>query len=372
MSATKSIYPNKENDSNSDPITLYTLSNKAKTLIVKIIDYGATIVQILFHDQDLIQRNVVLGYDNLNNYRNSNYNRSYFGATIGRVSNRIANGSFYLNGHHYQLYQNNGPNSLHGGQIGFDKRKWELISNTPNLLKLKYRSPDGEENYPGTLITTITFTVTESNELKIKYEAKLEEPTDISTILSLTNHSYFNLNGNYDEESSKIFDHKVRIYSDYFLEVDSDLIPTGNIKSVIETPLEFNSNSKIFTIGERNFHYDHSFVLYNDPTSQWKLLQIPDRKIKLAAEIYSSRTGIRLTFSTNEPSFQFYTGEYIQPFKHAQNSFTLGPNSGFALEAQRFTNAINVDKWKNQVILKGKDEYSQETIYKFDICKNFN
>lgn len=371
MSATKSIYLSEENDSNSDPITLYTLSNKKETLLVKIIDYGATIVQILFHDKDLIQRNVVLGYDNLYNYHNSNSNRGYFGATIGRVSNRIANGSFCLNGNHYQLYQNNGSNSLHGGLVGFDRKKWESISYTSNSLKLKYRSPDGEENYPGTLITTVTFTVTDSNELKIKYEAKIEDSSNIATILSLTNHSYFNLNGAYNEESSTILDHKVRIYSDYVLEVDSNLIPTGNIKPVIGTPLEFNSNSKLFTIGERNFHYDHCFVLENDCTSQWKLLQIPDRAIKLAAEIYSPRTGIQLSFSTNEPSFQFYTGEFIQPFKHAENSFTFGPNSGFALEAQRFTNAINVDKWKNQVILRKNDEYSQETIYKFDICQKF-
>lgn len=358
-----------EGGDNDNVVTLYSLTNGRLT--VKIIDYGATIVQIRYPDRDHIERDVVLGFDEFASYK-SKLN-PYFGSTIGRVANRIAKGTFRLNEQQYQLYQNNGENSLHGGLIGFDKRQWKLSNEADRSITLMYESFDGEEGYPGTLIIKVRFEITDSDELQIEYEAQLKNQDLLNvnkTIVSLTNHSYFNLNGCYDQDSLNVLDHKICLYAREFLEVDDDLIPTGRILPVKDTVMEF-AEQPLRTIGERKFPYDHCYVLVND-SIEWKCTT--RRPLRLAAEVYSQRTGIKMSFMTDEPAFQFYIGGFIPEHglqtKKTQTSemISLGKNSGFCLEAQRFPDAINHDGWRKQVILATNDIYRQQTIYQFKIA----
>ncbi|KAH9426227.1 hypothetical protein DERP_007167 [Dermatophagoides pteronyssinus] len=367
MPIEKTIFHN--GGDNDNIVTLYSLTNGR--LMVKIIDYGATIVQIKYPDNNQIERDLVLGFDDIFGYK-SKLN-PYFGSTIGRFANRIANGTFCLDGQQYHLHRNNGENSLHGGQIGFDKRQWKLSNETDYSITLMYRSFDGEEGYPGTLIIKVRFEITDSDELQIEYEAKLEQQDSTNvdkTIVSLTNHSYFNLNGCYDQNSTKILDHKICLYAQNYLEIDDNLIPTGRILSVKDTVMEF-PKQPLRTIGERNFSYDHCYVLIND-SNEWDLKT--KRPLRLAAEAYSEKTGIKMSFMTDEPAFQFYIGGFISDkglqTKKSQSSefLSLGKNSGFCFEAQRFPNAINHDSWRNQVILTANDIYTQKTVYKFNLA----
>jgi aldose 1-epimerase len=278
-------------------VDLYTLNNGS--MVVKIATYGGIITEIHVPDRDGKLADVTLGFDTLDGYLKGH---PYFGALVGRVGNRIAGGKFTLDGKEYTLATNNGPNALHGGLKGFDKKVWkaqEIETEGGDVgLRLSYTSPDGEEGYPGTLTAHVTYTLTKDNRLRIDYEAT----TDKATPINLTNHAYFNLAGH---NSGTILDHEIQIDADRYTPVDDTLIPTGEIAPVAGTPLDFRTPHRIGArIAEMKgdpVGYDHNMVLNGGQTAT-------PRKVVTVTEPKSGRI---LTMATTEPGVQFYTGNFL-------------------------------------------------------------
>src|SRR3954451_5043411 len=274
-------------DSSGQGVSLYTLTNSAGTE-AKITDFGGRIVSLKTADRDGKFADVVLGFDNLEPYLKRN---PFFGALVGRYANRIANGKFELHGHTYELARNNGPNALHGGLHGFDKVVWDsqVIDTGGGLaLELQYVSLDGEEGYPGMLKVVVTYSLNEKNELAVDYGAT----TDKDTVLNLTNHSYFDLSGQF---AGNILDHEVTIHADRFTPVDSNLIPTGELRDVSGTPFDLRTPRRIGArIDEDDeqlklcWGYDHNFVLNG-------------QGLRAIASVVEPTTGRRLEVLTTQP-----------------------------------------------------------------------
>lgn len=367
MTVDKSIF-DKENN-----ITQFTLSNSSGDLVVKILDYGAIITNIFLKTGDGEVKDVVLGFDSLDGYKSPE--NAYFGAVVGRVANRIAKGSFHLNDQTYQLALNtkDGRNHLHGGVIGFDQKIWRTLATSDDSVTLEYTSIDGEEGYPGEVTVSITYTVTESNEVKLQYTGRLKDGETRDTILNLTNHTYFNLSGADSEEASKILDHRM-IFSEpaeqnivAILPLNEEMIPTGQVvtlSSKAGAAYDFyqGDRGEIYAIGDRieaAKGYDIAFI-FPDPKS--------DKVRPDVLRVWSPQTNICLTMSTSEPAVQFYTGESLSEnlvSKEDQGKVKLGKRSAFCLEANRYADAINHEDWRQQVILKPGQDYRQTTIYKF-------
>jgi len=316
---------------------VYTLSN-AFGLEVSITEYGGAITSLKTHDRHGNLGDVVLGFKTLDEYV---HNPRYFGALIGRHANRIANGKFSLNGNTYQLPQNNGANHLHGGFKGFDKRVW-TVREDGNTLHLSYCSKDGEENYPGNVEAFVDFTLLDS-ELRVDYRAT----ADRDTIVNLTNHSYFNLRG-----VGTILDHELTLNAGAFTPVTEDLIPTGEIKSVEGTPMDFR---KAKAIGSEIHHggYDHNFVLNN-----W------DGSLKFAARLYEPVSGRVLEILTTEPGMQFYSGNFLDGSLIGRNEMAYEKYAGLCLEPQHFPDAPNHPNFPSTILRPG-EEYHQTTVYRF-------
>jgi aldose 1-epimerase len=337
-------------------VDLYTLTN-ARGMEVKIMTYGGIIQSIKVPDWSGQMANVALGFSTLDDYVTKN--SPYFGAIIGRYANRIAKGMFTLDGVTYQLPVNNGPNSLHGGLKGFDKRVWqatEVHAGHTVGLTLSRISPDGEEGYPGTLAVTVTYTLTNRNALRIHYRATTDKPT----IINLTNHTYFNLAG---EGSGDVYDQLLRINADHFTPVDATLIPTGAIDPVAGTPLDFTRPT---AIGERirdSFEqivlahgYDHNFVL-NRPRPD-------DTSLILAASAHDPKSGRTLRIYTTEPGIQFYAGNFLDGSLVGTSGKVYRQSDGFALETQHFPDSPNHPNFPSTVLRPGQ-EFTSTTIYKF-------
>tara|TARA_A100001011_G_scaffold115401_1_gene121941 strand:- start:3091 stop:4221 length:1131 start_codon:yes stop_codon:yes gene_type:complete len=320
---------------------------------VKIINYGAIVVSIEVPDKYGKINDVVLGYDSIEGYVQD---PSYFGAIVGRIGNRIAKGKFSLDGQDYTLAINNNENHLHGGIKGFNKRVWspEIIKlNDAPALKLTYVSSDGEEGYPGNLTLEVTYSISSENELIIDYLGK----TDKATILNPTNHSYFNLGG---EGSGDILDHILKINADYFTPVDEGLIPLGDHKSVLGTPMDFLSPKKI---GDRinnnddqlkvGLGYDHNWV-FND----W------DGTLKLGVSLFDPQSGRLMEVLTTEPGVQFYSGNFLDGTNIGKNQKAYQYRSALCLETDHFPDSQNNPNFPSVVLRPGK-EYKQKTIYKF-------
>jgi len=328
-------------------VDLYTLTN-ANGLKAKIITYGGIITSLQTPDRNGNLADIVLGYDSLDEYIKSS---PYFGALIGRYGNRIGKGKFTLNGVEYKLATNNGPNHLHGGIKGFDKIIWNaepVQSKTSVGLKLTYLSKDGEEGYPGNLNCTVIYTLTNDNELKISYEAT----TDKSTIINLTSHSYFNLAGH---NSGDILGHELMLNADNFTPVDEGLIPTGEIKSVKGTPMDFTKPTLIGSrIEQVKGGYDHNYVVNRK-----------DNTLKLVARVYEPKTGRAMDIASTEPGIQFYTGNFLDGSNKGKDA-VYNKHAGFCLETQHFPDSPNKPNFPSVVLEPGK-KYTHLTIHKFSV-----
>ncbi|MFT5165990.1 MAG: aldose 1-epimerase [Saprospiraceae bacterium] len=331
-------------------IDLFLIRNN-KGMEVTITNYGARVVSLTAPDRNGKFEDVVLGFKTFQDYLLGN--ESYFGTTTGRYANRIAGARFSLDGKTYNLARNNEDNHLHGGIKGFNAVAWDAKQIDDSTLEFKYLSADGEENYPGNLKVTVTYTLTDDNELKINYSAT----TDQKTIVNLTNHSYFNLGG---EGSPGILDHVMQINADYFTPTDQGLIPTGEIAKVEGTPLDFRTPMKI---GERinsdfealNFGggYDHNFVL-----NQSKAVIIK------AATVYEPSSGRVMDVFTNEPGVQFYTGNFLTGRDIGKSEKPYLHRSAFCLETQHFPDSPNQPTFPTTVLNPG-ETYTSVCSYQF-------
>ncbi len=332
-----------------ESVDLYTLRN-TKGAEVDITNYGGRVVSLKVPDRSGAMADIVLGFDDLEGYLKP---EPYFGAIVGRYGNRIGHAQFTLDGVVYKLAKNDGDNSLHGGNRGFDKAVWTAKPGTGASLELTYLSKDGEEGYPGNLTAKVVYTLTENNELAIDYSAT----TDKDTVLNLTNHSYFNLAG---QGTGDILDHRVTIYADRFTPVDKGLIPTGELRPVQGTPLDFRQPH---AIGER----------INDPDEQLKFARGYDQNFVLnrrgagmaqAAKVTDPKSGRVMEVLTDQPGLQFYTGNFLDGTIHGKGGKVYPQRSAFCMETQHFPDSPNHPDFPS-VVLKPGSEYHTTTIYRF-------
>ncbi|MCK9638975.1 MAG: galactose mutarotase [Prolixibacteraceae bacterium] len=334
-------------------VMLYTLKNQ-KGMEITVSNWGGRIISWLVPDKKGNMEDVVLGYDSINGYLNAK--ESYFGAAIGRYGNRIAKGEFSIGDIKYKLAQNNGVNSLHGGVNGFSGKMWDVVQKSDGELNLKLVSPDMDEGFPGELIVSMIYRLTNKNELIIQYEAKSDKPT----IINLTNHSYFNLHG---AGNGTILDHQLTLNADFFTPIDSTLIPTGEIRTVNDTPFDFrkptligsriNSDDQQIRFG---LGYDINFVLNKNP----------DQIVSLAASVFEPESGRLLEVFTDQPGIQFYTGNFLNGEYPGKKGKYYGYRTGFCLETQHFPDSPNQPKFPS-VQLDPDQVYSHTCIYKFSV-----
>ena len=334
---------------------LYILTNKVGSEVT-ITNYGAKIVSIMVPDKNGKFIDVVLGHSSIEEYLKSE--EPYFGAICGRTGNRIAKGKFTLDGKVYTLAVNNGPNSLHGGIKGFNAVVWDVVKESDNFIELHYLSVDGEEGYPGNLDVYVSYTLTNENEVIISYRAT----TDQSTILNLTNHSYFNLSGAGDPY---IGDHLLTIHADTYLPTDETAIPYGPAESVKGTPMDFTTSH---AIGERindDFEqlrfgkgYDHTFVLNKKTSDEFAYFGVCE----------SPKTGIVMEMFTDQPGVQIYTGNWMTGNFVAKNDMYYPERSAVCFETQHYPDSINKPDYPS-VVLRPGEVFNSKTTYKFSIRK---
>lgn len=330
-------------------VDLYTLTN-AKGVEVSISTYGGDVVSLKVPDRAGKFADVVLGFDDFQGYL---LPPPYFGALVGRYGNRIAKGMFSLDGVKYKLAVNNGENSLHGGLKGFDKRVWKAKQASPESLELSYLSKDGEEGYPGNLSSTVTYTLTDNNELKIDYVAT----TDKKTVLNLTNHSYFNLAG---EGEGDILGHVVMIDADRFTPTDPGLIPTGELRKVDGTVFDFR---KPRAIGERINVTDEQLLGAKGYDQNWVLNRTGDG-LQLAARVKEPHSGRVMEVLTTQPGLQFYTGNFLDGTIHGKGGKIYGQRSAFCMETQHFPDSPNHPDFPTTELKPG-ETYHHTTMYRF-------
>jgi aldose 1-epimerase len=330
---------------------LYVLANERGSEIT-ITNYGAKIVSLMVPDKNGNLIDVVLGHASIDEYIASE--EPYFGAVCGRTANRIARGKFTLEGKEYTLAVNNGPNSLHGGIKGFNAVVWDVVKVSENSIELHYLSPDGEEGFPGNLDVYVTYTLTDDNALDISYRAV----TDKTTILNLTNHSYFNLSG---EGDPYIGDHQLTLNADFYLPTDETAIPYGEAEQVKGTPMDFTTPH---AIGERindDFEqlrfgrgYDHTFVLNKQREDEYSYAGLCE----------SPKTGIRMEIYTTEPGMQVYTGNWMTGRFTAKKGHRYPERSAVCFETQHYPDSINKPGYPS-VVLRAGERFQSRTTYKF-------
>jgi aldose 1-epimerase len=339
-----------------ESVDIFTLS-RAKAPEVSIINFGGDIVSIKAPGRDGKIADVALGYSDLAGYVGDT---SYFGAIVGRYANRIAKGRFSLDGKAYELARNNGPNALHGGPTGFQKRVWtpRVVSGPDgDSLELTYVSRDGEEGYPGTLTAKVVYSLGEDGGLKIDYTAT----TDAPTVVNLTNHSYFNLAG---EGEGTILDHEMQIEADAYTPVDATLIPTGEIRPVAGTAFDFRKptaiGARIDAADEQlkaGGGYDHNFVLRGEMGT-----------LRLAARVVEPKSGRVLEVLTTEPGLQFYSGNFLDGRVTGKSGRPYVRRGGFCLEAQHFPDSPNRPDFPS-VVLRPGQTYRQTTIFRLGVVQ---
>lgn len=333
-------------------VYLYTLTN-TQGLEALITNYGATLVSLKVPDRHGKPGDITLGYDSLEKYVQG---RHYFGSIVGRYANRIAGGKFTLKGRQYTLAKNEGNNHLHGGRRGFDKVVWQpgsLIDDSDRALTFRYASQDGEEGYPGNLTMNVTYRVSDGNALIIEYEAQTDQPT----VINPTHHSYFNLAG---AGSGDILTHTLTIFADHFTPVDEQLIPTGELRSVKGTPLDFTQPTGI---GARIEKEDEQLILAKGYDHNWVLSKEPGR-LDLAASVMESKSGRTMEVYTTEPGIQFYTGNFLNGPIAGKDDQIYGHRGGFCLETQHFPDSPNRPEFPSTA-LEPSEKYQSTTIYQF-------
>lgn len=332
-------------------VSLYELTNTNGVKLI-VSDLGATLVNLWIPDKDRNLKDVVLGYDRLQPYLENT--DTFFGATIGRNSNRVANSSFLLNGETIYLSKNEGENNLHSGPDGIQLRLWLLkeYNNSHNSLTFQLISPNGDQGFPGELTIEVTYTLTEMNEVKISYKGISNE----DTIFNPTNHTYFNLNGH---DSGTILNHKLKLVAQFYTPVDKNLIPTGELKSVVDTPFNFlkektigmyleSDNDQLIITGG----YDHNYSLDNE-----------NKKLIEVGSLSSDKTGIKMDISTTSLGVQLYSGNFIEN-ENGKENIVYSKYAGLCLETQFFPNSVNQSKF-NAPILPADTIQEYLTIYKF-------
>jgi len=335
-----------------DSVNEYTLRN-SQGMEVKILDFGGVVTTLRVPDWWGHRQDVVLGYDSLQGYLSDN---AYLGAIIGRYGNRIAGGRFDLDGRTYTLATNNGPNHLHGGERGFDKVIWRVDENESQpgkSLVLRYTSTDGEEGYPGELSARVAYSLTEENELRIDYEATCDSPT----IVNLTNHSYFNLAG---AGSGNILEHELMINADRFTPVDELLIPTGELRAVRGTPMDFR---KAAAIGARIATADQQLTAAGGYDHNW-VLNREGEELTLAARVLEKASGRVMEVFTTEPGLQFYSGNFLDGSAVGKGGIPYAHRYGFCLETQHFPDSPNRENFPTTVLRPG-EKYTSTTVYRF-------
>ncbi|MGH9546416.1 MAG: aldose epimerase family protein [Terriglobales bacterium] len=334
------------------PVALYILTN-SQNLEVRAINYGGIIVSLRVPDKSGKLDDIVLGYDKVDGYLQ---NPTYFGAIVGRYANRIANATFTLDGVKYTLAKNDGPNSLHGGVDGFNKRLWEAkeFKNDKGVgVAFSYLSKDGEEGYPGNLKVKVSYTLTDENQLIVDYEAT----TDKATPLNLSQHSYFNLAG---EGNGDILGHHLMLNADRFTPVDKTLIPTGELRPVQGTPMDFTKSTAIGARINQDYEqlvlghgYDHNLVINRK-----------DNRLVLAARVHEPTSGRVLEVFTTQPGVQFYSGNFLDGTITGKHGHVYKQRYGFCLETQHFPDSPNHPDFPSTILRPGQTFHS-ETVFKF-------
>ena len=338
---------------NGKQVNLYTIKNGQTK--ASITNYGGRIVSLIVPDANGNPRDVVLGYSSLDGYLTSS--EVFYGALIGRVGNRIANGQFTLDSAEYTLPQNNGPNTLHGGPKGFHNVVWDVKQATESTITLSYTSADMEQGFPGELVSEVTYEITNNNELQISYKAS----TNKLTVVNLTNHAFFNLNG---DGSGSINQHQLQINAAAFTPVDSTLIPIGPHRAVADTPFDFTAAKPIGKdLSVENTQlvygkgYDHNFVLDKGIT----------KTPELATIVTAPKSGIKMEVLTTEPGLQFYGGNFMDGSDKGKNG-TYDFRTAFCLETQHFPDSPNQGAYPS-ITLKPEEQYTSKTLYRFSVVK---
>lgn len=332
------------------PVELYTLEND-NGMAVKITTYGGTVTSIVVPDKDGIREDVVCGFDTLDGYFSDEYktNSPYFGCLVGRYAARIKDGKFTVDGTEYQVATNDGPNHLHGGIQGFDKQVWSVAdtktSDDSVSLVLSLTSPDGQESFPGTLETVVTYELNNQNELRINYNAK----TDKTTPVSLTNHTYFNLNAFRD----KILDHTLQLNSERYLLPDETNVPVGEEAQVSGTACDFNEPRRIGdAFGELPMGFEHYYAFSNETGELAKV-----------AEVTEPTSGRRLEVLTTEPGTLLYTGRYTSDDLKRESGAQFGQFRAFCIETSKYPNGPNIPGGESSVLTPDQD-YNDTTVYR--------
>lgn len=342
--------------STGDTVVRYTLTN-ANGMQVSILNYGGIIQSLEVPDRSGHLGDVVLGFDSLDQYVTQS---PYFGALVGRFGNRIAHGTFTLNDSTYHLYLNDGPNTLHGGKVGFDKKIWDVSPFTTDStegLKLHYLSKDGEEGYPGNLDVNVTYTLSNDNALRIDYEATTDKPT----ILNLTNHAYYNLNGGKGTAMNEV----LTLNADQYLPVDSTAIPTGPLAPVAGTPMDFRQPT---AVGARiNDKFDQLKLAHGGYDHCWVLNTHGDLS-ELAASVYDPTNGRLMEVYTTEPGIQFYSGNFLDSTLHGKDDNVYPKHACIVLETEHYPDAPNEPSYPSTVLNPG-DTFHSSSIYKFSVRK---
>jgi Galactose mutarotase and related enzymes len=337
--------------SNGQQVYEYLMENQ--NLTVGIITYGAAIRKIVLKNKDE-QTDVVFGFDNMKGYEDEKHD-SYLGATIGRFANRIKGGRFELNGEKYQLNLNNGKCHLHGGNNGFNKKLFSAkIIDSEDSVELNYVSPDMEENFPGNLNFTVRYTLTDQNELKIRYTAT----TDRDTILSITNHSYFNLLG----QKSTILGHQLKLHADQYLELDEDGIVNGKIDSAKNTPFDFTDWKPV---GDAALA-DHPQILIAKGMDHAFIFGGDDKKLKLAAELKDPSGKKELKVYTDMPAFHVYSGNFLEGKFVGKEGVAYGKNSAICFEPEHYPDSTAYAHFPSPV-LRANELYDRNIVYKFTV-----